>query len=54
MLRLGLCNFSDAFIVVKGIITVIRPNGAKRNKETKASNLKTMHHLSTAFQKLMV
>ena len=32
MLRSDLCDFSDAYIVVKGIITVTNPNNAKRNK----------------------
>ena len=32
MLRSDLCNFSDAYIVVKGTITVINSNNAKRNK----------------------
>ena len=41
MLRSDLCDFSDVYIVVKGTITVVRPNAAK------------MHHLSTVFQKLM-
>ena len=34
MLRSNLCDFSDAYIVVKGAITVVRPNNAKRNKAT--------------------
>ena len=29
MLRSDLCDFSDAHIVVKGDITVVRPNNAK-------------------------
>ena len=32
MLRSDLCDFSDAYIVVKGIITVTDPEKAKRNK----------------------
>ena len=32
MLRSDLCDFSDAYIVVKGEITVTNPNNAKRNK----------------------
>ena len=32
ILRSDLCDFNDAYIVVKGTITVVRPNGAKRNK----------------------
>ena len=50
MLRSDLCDFSDAYIVVKGDITVTEPNDAKRN----VFHLKTMHLLSTAFQKLML
>ena len=41
----------DAYIVVKGDITVTKPDNGK---ETKVLHLKAMHHLSTAFQKLMV
>ena len=50
MLRSDLCDFSDAYIVVKGVISVIRPNAAKN---TNALHLKIMHHLLIAFQKLM-
>ena len=32
MLRSDLCNYSDAYIVVKGTITVLRPNTAKKTK----------------------
>ena len=32
VLRSDLCDFSDAYIVVKGTITVVRLNNAKRNK----------------------
>ena len=32
MLRSDLCDFSDAYIFVKGNITVTNPNNAKRNK----------------------
>ena len=35
MLRSDLFDFSDAYIVVKGAITVLRPNNAKR----KSSNI---------------
>ena len=38
MLRSDLCDFSDAYIVVKGTITVVRPNNAKRNKATAFKN----------------
>ena len=51
MLRSDLCNFIDAYIVVKGSITVTDPDEAKRNKSV---TFKTMHHLWTAFQKSMV
>ena len=33
MLRSDLCDFSDAYIVVKGDITVISPNNAKKIKQ---------------------
>ena len=32
MLRSDLCDFSDAYIVVKGTITVTDPNNEKRSK----------------------
>ena len=32
MLRSDFCDFNDAYIVVKGTITVIDPDNAKRNK----------------------
>ena len=47
MLRSDLCDFRDAYIVVKGDISVTEP-------ETKLWHLKIVHHLSTAFQKSMV
>ena len=34
MLRSDICDYSDAYIVVKGTITVVRPDNAKRNKAT--------------------
>ena len=49
-LRSDLCDYSDEYIDVKGTINVLRPNAAKK---TKVLHLKTMHHLSIAFQKLM-
>ena len=51
MLRLDLCDFSDAYIAAKGTIAVTDPYNAKRKKRW---HLKIMYHLSTAFQKLMV
>ena len=38
MLRSDLCDFSDAYIVVKGKITVTNPNNAKRNKAVAFKN----------------
>ena len=32
MLRSDLCDYSDAYIVAKGTITVFNPNNANRNK----------------------
>ena len=49
MFRSDLCDFSNAYIVVKGDIAATESNNAK--KQTKALLLKTIHHLSTAFQR---
>ena len=38
MLRSDVCDFSDVYIVVKGTITVVRPNNAKINKATAFKN----------------
>ena len=38
ILRLYLCNYSDAYIVLKGTITVLRPNAAKKNKAVAFKN----------------
>ena len=38
MLRLDLCDFSDAYIVVKGNIIVTDPNNAKTNKAVAFKN----------------
>ena len=38
MLRSDLCGFSDAYIVVKGNVTVTNPNNAKRNKAVTFKN----------------
>ena len=51
MLKSDLCDYSDAYVVVKGTITILRPNATKK---TKVLRLKAMHHLSIVFQKLMV
>ena len=40
MLRSDLCDFSDAYIVVSGDITVTEPHNAKRNK---SAAFKTMY-----------
>ena len=50
MLRSDLWDFNDAYIIVKGTITVARWNGAKRNK---AVTFKKMHLLLIASRKLM-
>ena len=52
MLRSDFCDFNDAYIAVKGTITVNAPNNAKKKK--KQQHLKIMHHLLIASQKLMV
>ena len=38
MLRSDLCDYSNAYIVVKGDITVTNPNNAKRNKAVAFKN----------------
>ena len=38
LLRSDLCDYSDAYIIVKGTITVVRPNNAKRNKAVTFKN----------------
>ena len=38
LLRSNFCDFSDAYIIVKGIITVVRPNNSKRNKAVTFKN----------------
>ena len=38
MLRSDLCDFSNAYIVVKGDIIVTSPNNAKRNKSVTFKN----------------
>ena len=52
ILRLYLCDFSHAYIVVEGYITLEGDNDD--NKQNKTLHLKTLHHLLTPFQKLMV
>ena len=38
VLRSGLCDYSDAYVVVKGNIAVTEPNNAKRNKSVAFKN----------------
>ena len=49
MLRADLCDYSDAYIAVKGVITVTNPNDKKRNKSNAFKNNAPL----TAFQRLM-
>ena len=51
MLRVDLCDYSNAHIVVKENITL---KAARIIKEAKRLHLKIMHHLLTASQKLMM
>ena len=52
MLRSDLCDFSDAYIVVEGDITLEGDNDP--NKQNKNFGFKkTLQHSLTAFQKLM-
>ena len=46
MLRSDLCDFSDAYIVVKGTITVTDPDDAKRNKSVAFKNVLFIYCLS--------
>ena len=38
ILRSDLCDFSDAYIVVKGTVTVTKSNNVKRNKAVAFKN----------------
>ena len=38
MLSSDLCDFSDAYVVIKGEITVTNPNNTKRNKAVAFKN----------------
>ena len=38
MLRSDLCDYSDAYIIVKGAITVVIPDNAKRNEAVTFKN----------------
>ena len=52
MLRSDLHNFSEAYIVVKGTITVT--GTSNRSKKRRFWHLNIMHQLLVAFQKLMI
>ena len=52
MLRSNLRNFSEAYIVVKGTITVTGTRN--RSKKKCFWHLNIMHQLLVAFQKLMI
>ena len=49
MLRSDLCDYSDAYIAVKGDITIEGANN--RDEKTDFWHLKITHHLFLAFQK---
>ena len=51
VLRSHFCDFSDAYIVVKGKITVTDP---KNDAYDKKLTFKNNHHLFFAFQKLII
>ena len=48
MLRLDLCDCSDAYIIPKGKISLTGDNAYRRNKKLTS---RTMPHLSHAYQK---
>ena len=52
MLRSDLCDYSDAYVWVKGTITVTNPNN-NANFDRRLT-LKNTHHLFRVFQKLTV
>ena len=52
MLRSDLCDFSDAYIVVKGRIANTGTNNKSRKNTPFA--LKIINHLLVAFQKLII
>ena len=54
MLRSDLCDFSDAYIVVKGNITVTKKTFTVNDFEAPNNTVvQVIHHLSIVFQKLM-
>ena len=54
MLRSDLCDFSDAYIFVKGTIDLLVAAANKNHKAEKMFRLKIWLHLDRAFQKLKV
>ena len=52
LIRSDLCDFKDAYIVVKGEVTVTGVNN--NSKKNGLNHLKTTHHLLFAFQKLII
>ena len=54
MLRSDLCDYSDAYIVVKGTIDLLADDTNENDKSEKILRLKIMFHLDHAFQKLIV
>ena len=52
MLRSDLCDFSDADIVVKGVVTVT--GGSNSSRKNRPIAYKKMLHLLIAFQKLII
>ena len=53
MLRSDLCDFNDAYTVVKGNI-ILEGDNMMLISKIKILHLKIMHHLLIAFQKIMV
>ena len=54
MFRSDLCDYSDAYIVVKGQIDLSPAATNENDKAEKNVAFKTMRHLDHAFQKLTV
>ena len=54
MVRSDLCDYSDAYIVVKGTVNIIAGNNNIRDKKNSPLAFKIMHHLFLAFQKLII
>ena len=54
MIRSDLCDYSDAYIVVKGGINLLTTAANENDKDEKNVAFKIMLHLDHAFQKLTV